>query len=260
MKFAVFTDSDNTLWDTDRVYADAQRWLVDAVSSEMQVEDVETDSLEFLRKYDQAIAIEHHAGLRYPPRLLVRALTLGLSGIDPTKAARMVWAGSPGLVGQDKVNALETTFLSHLEDKPVIRPGVNEGLELLARLSLKPIVVTEGPKSRCEDYLQNFGLTEFVSGVHEAKKTVDLYKRLLRLSKADQAFMIGDQLDRDIWPAEEAGISGILFPGGFRPEWVDEQRISNSTRVVTSYLEAVSIIEKNVLLNEQQCRKRTECN
>lgn len=31
--------------------------------------------------------------------------------------------------------------------------------------------------------------------------------------------MVGDQIDRDIRPAQQAGFKTILFPGAFRPIW-----------------------------------------
>jgi putative hydrolase of the HAD superfamily len=44
--------------------------------------------------------------------------------------------------------------------------------------------------------------------------------------------MIGDQLDRDIRPAKEAGLRTIYFPGGFRPGWeVDEQSVRPDFRI-----------------------------
>ena len=56
------------------------------------------------------------------------------------------------------------------------------------------------------------------------------------------AFMIGDQLDRDIAPAKEAGLKTIYFPGGFVPRWTpDEAKIGPDFRV-SDFVEAVEII------------------
>jgi len=68
---AVFIDADNTLWDTDGVFADAQLALLKELEDHLGVQFPEPDRLAFVRAIDQGLAERHHEGLRYPPRFLI---------------------------------------------------------------------------------------------------------------------------------------------------------------------------------------------
>jgi putative hydrolase of the HAD superfamily len=54
--------------------------------------------------------------------------------------------------------------------------------------------------------------------------------------------MIGDQLDRDILPAKEAGLITIYLPGGFRPKWSPLAGGPHPDYEIASFWEAVDII------------------
>src|SRR5690349_8683012 len=92
MAACIYTDADNTLWDTDAVFREAQLGLLNDVENLSERSLSRSDRLEFLREYDQAIALRHHSRLKYPPSLLVRALRAGLSGTAPDEAAARVVA------------------------------------------------------------------------------------------------------------------------------------------------------------------------
>src|SRR4051812_16980882 len=85
-RLGVVTDADNTLWDTDRVYIDAQLWLLEQVENQVHAQVLEEDRLGYVRAIDQLLAKQHHAGLRYPSILLVMALGSALSGAPRRKA------------------------------------------------------------------------------------------------------------------------------------------------------------------------------
>ena len=76
---AIFIDADNTLWDTDGVFADAQLALLNELEDRLGVQFPEPDRLAFVRAIDQGLAERHHEGLRYPPRFLIKALALALT-------------------------------------------------------------------------------------------------------------------------------------------------------------------------------------
>ena len=90
----VFVDADNTLWDTDQVFAGAQLAMLAETELALELKAPPQDRLAFVRAIDQAIAARHHAGLRYPPRLLVRALSHALQGYGSEAAARAAWSGN----------------------------------------------------------------------------------------------------------------------------------------------------------------------
>jgi ribonucleotide monophosphatase NagD (HAD superfamily) len=52
-----------------------------------------------------------------------------------------------------------------------------------------------------------------------------------RLNESNNpAIVIGDQLDRDIAPAKQAGLITVFFPGGFRPKWqLDHEDVAQTS-------------------------------
>jgi len=216
----VLTDADNTLWDTNRVYANAQLGMLKDLEKELGLIAPENQRLEFVRRYDEAIATKHHQGFRYPPAMLSEVLALGLQGETPSKAYKKVWGGSNPIefLGTSKAARIETRYLELLKELPELRPGVLEGFKWLEERNIPIFVVTEGDKKRIVELLFLHGLSDYVSKVIEGKKSLELYKRLLQLTgNAENTLMIGDQLDRDVLPAQKAGLIGVHFPGGFNP-------------------------------------------
>ncbi len=54
--------------------------------------------------------------------------------------------------------------------------------------------------------------------------------------------MVGDQLDRDIGPAKEAGLTTIYFPGGFSPRWAPAEESVGPAFRVSSFAEVPEIV------------------
>jgi putative hydrolase of the HAD superfamily len=231
----VFVDADNTLWDTDKVYANAQLELLAAVERALGITAQLNDRLAFVRSIDQAIAKQHHARLRYPPRILVKALAFALKGSSPESAARHAWKSSVAdpVFCEEDVIRLEGTFLAALQSLPPLRAGVREGLKGLRESRSIVFVITEGERDRVLRTARAHCLDNLIDRIIEAPKGPRIYRRALRLIHgASSAYMIGDQLDRDIRPAKEAGLKTIYFPGGFRPNWeLDEHLVRPDFRI-----------------------------
>lgn len=230
----VFVDADNTLWDTDAVFARAQLQLLASVEAAVGISTTSRDRLAFIRALDQQLAQIHHAGLRYPPRLLARAATLALAGFSVPRAARSAWLGElKQPVGADIEASVEQSFFSAISQPPQLRPGVLDGLDRLLAAGCEVLIVTESAQARAAATAERLGLSGHFTRILEGKKRPDLYRRVLRLTKSSgRAFMVGDQLDRDIAPAKDAGLTTIYFPSGFKPKWMpDEDTIKPDYRV-----------------------------
>ena len=215
-RIVIFTDADNTLWDTDAVYARGQLTLLEDVETAIGVRGPSKNRLQCVREYDQEIAAKHHKGLRYPPQLLAQAVALGLEGVDPRSAARTarLGRGPQHKLASHEPERLGQVFLEGLRVRPRLRPGVLSGLREFTARGYTTVVVTEGSKTKCRDLLRHYELESFVERVIESPKHSDLYRRVCRLGGgADLSVMIGDQLDRDILPAKEAGLVTVYFPG-----------------------------------------------
>lgn len=196
----LLTDADNTLWDTNAVYANAQLSLLDAIESILGVQLVVSDRLSFIRNADQRIAKSHEAGLAYPPRLLIRSLA------------------SFHTVTERDILQLEEIFLLQLRTSvPALRPGVHSGLEQLSRAGVELAVVTESSEERTKRTLLGHGLSHLFKDIFSGKKTLGMFSALRQLPGAD--FFVGDQIDVDINLARQAGFRTIFFPGDFVPEW-----------------------------------------
>lgn len=247
----LFVDADNTLWDTDAVFARAQLALLDDVVAALGTSPPPGDALAFIRAVDQALAERHHAGLRYPPRLLIRATELALMGTPADAAARNSWKGiSLYRIDDDAASAIEQSFFAALATPPEPRPGVLEGLERLHAVACLLLVISEGAKAKIDRNAEKLGIARFLDRVLEVKKSPEVYRRILRLTSVpSRAYMVGDQLDRDIAPAKVAGIGTIYFPGGFQPRWSPVVETIGPDHIIASFAEVPHIVlgERNAI-------------
>lgn len=244
-KCLVFVDADNTLWDTDGVFAQAQLNLLSSVEATRGRTLADKDRLQVVRIVDQSIAERHHLGLRYPARLLVFALSRVLDGVDPAAVARTVW---PAKIQGSEIEIrsaieIEKAFYSDIRTVPALLPGVADGLRQFQKASIDCVVLTEGPRAGTIDAMRVLGLENYASRVIEAPKSEKLFQRLVRVSEGPRkSFMIGDQLQRDIAPAKAAGFITIYVPSRFRPKWEPEHEQVVPHYVVEDFRQAVETI------------------
>ncbi|KQY25913.1 HAD family hydrolase [Rhizobium sp. Root483D2] len=217
----VLVDADNTLWDTDGVFARAQLALVLAVQNTVGRQIPAESCLDYVRSFDQALAERHHLGLRYPPRLLIQAIALALQGLSQHEAVRRAWSdGSQSRLASETVSQIERTFFDMIASQPDLLPGVLAGLRDLAVTGTTTVVLTEGSRKRVMRTIEHHDLNGYIDRVFEAPKTARMFERVRGLARNGQTiYMIGDQLTRDIRPANEAGLKTIYVPSAFQPKW-----------------------------------------
>lgn len=220
-----FVDADNTLWDTDGVFASAQLNLLRGVELETGRLVSGADRLDFVRAVDQALAEKHHLGLRYPPTLLAAGLAYALGGDQPRVAARKAWTegSSPGEFDVKFTTKLGSEFARQIERMPDLLPGVRDGLQRLHAAGVTILVVTEGAGRRVKKTAEALEIARLFDRIIEAPKSERLFRRVQKLGRVRlPAYMIGDQLRRDIEPAKAAGLITIYIPSRFRPQWEPE--------------------------------------
>ncbi|NYT32068.1 HAD family hydrolase [Rhizobium sp. WYCCWR 11128] len=195
--------------------------LLDALEHAANLAGPKADRLEFVRDFDQELAQRHHLGLRYPTRLLIDALTLGLRGVGSQQAVRRAWSnGADSGLDRALVAKMESDFFANIAKQPKLLVGVVKGLRDLASIGATSVVFTEGSRKRVMRTIESHQLGGFVDRVFEAPKTVRMFERVKKLATVNQSiYVIGDQLTRDIRPANEAGVKTIYIPGGFQPKW-----------------------------------------
>lgn len=223
-------DADNTLWDTDAVYRCAQLWLFAASTKRRSVKPSIEDPLAFVRSVDQDLAASHPAHLRYPPSLLISELFHKLSPQSTPPTAQLV-------------SQLADEFNKMIRNRPKLRRGVKSGLEQLAHLRVPVHVITETSIERCQDLLHQHKIAKHIESVRSIKKDEHSFLRLrLKLSDTADAWMVGDQLTRDIIPAHAVGFRTIYFPGTFQPKWEESVTMAATTVKITTFSSVPRIV------------------
>jgi len=154
----VFVDADNTLWDTDAVFARAQLGLLASIEQATGSGSIAVERLPFIREIDQQLAQRHHNGLRYPPRLLARAAAFALMGFPAARAAKAAWLGEIRAPLDETLEArLEQAFFAEISAPPELRPGVIEGLDSLLESCCAVLIVTESAQAKVAATAEQWG-------------------------------------------------------------------------------------------------------
>jgi putative hydrolase of the HAD superfamily len=237
----VLVDADNTLWDTDAVFREAQLLVLDRVEVAARKTSAAIDRLEFIRSYDQALAQKHHLHLRYPAQLLVRGVEAGLAGVTPDVAARDAISGrtlAGSLLDQAGVDAIVADYVQALARTPGLLDGVAEGVRAAKDAGLRLFVMTEGRIEKQKRILELHGLLDLFEGVWEMTKERSQFDRVVSRFAGSRVVVVGDQPDRDIVPAKAAGCSTVLVPSRFRPSWQSASDQGVADYLATSFLDA----------------------
>jgi putative hydrolase of the HAD superfamily len=240
----ILTDADNTLWDTNAVFASAQLELLGEVEVATRTKCLEADRLAFVRRFDQALALAHYAHLKYPPSMLVSALALALNGTNPEVAAHAAIRGQAYSSGLDQaaVDNLVGRYFSSLHKIPELLPTVREGLMAARTAGLHVYVMTEGKVEKQRDILSQHSLDGLVAGIYEMAKNKVQFERLRQRFFPAEIVVIGDQPDRDVVPAREANCKAVLVPGPFRPNWHDAEQWKDANYIANTFKDGIDWI------------------
>ena len=221
------TDADNTLWDTNRVFADAQLSILEELEKLAVRSPLHGDRLAYVRSFDQDIARAHGNGLRYPPHLLVEAIadSLGLRSL-----------------GKSSIDSIVDEYQTRLTNKPRLRPGVRKTLRELQRNGVEIVVASEGAKANVIRNLEAHKISQITVDLVVGVKTTGFFKTLYQRGGSQMPKVcVGDQLDRDITPAKDAGFTTFYFPGGFRPSWEFDIEARDADFVIRNYTEVKEV-------------------
>lgn len=106
------------------------------------------------------------------------------------------------------------------------------------------MVVTEGGRDRVIATAGRLGIGGYIDRFVDAPKGPELFTRVLRLAAVrPPVFMVGDQLDRDIVPAKQAGAVTIYFQGNFRPSWAPDADEVVPDYTVSSFADVPALIQ-----------------
>ena len=219
MRTHLFTDADNTLWDTNSIFVEAQLTMLsdlEAITGR-QTPESQDRGLAFLRDIDQRIAASHPERLRYPPVLLAEGLVHALEGADSRQAA--VHALHRNRAADRRILGVVERFTEHLRCVPPLRACVRKGLEAAALAAVPVTVVPEERLDRCRQLIGAHGFEPLIHDVLSIRKTVEAFRELKTSIGVTHSLMVGDQIDRDIEPPKQAGFETFLFGSAFVPYW-----------------------------------------
>src|SRR4029077_5170555 len=221
-------DADNTLWDTNAVFSEAQINLLSVFAEVGLLKDPEAE-LDTLRKIDRELSrVTGH--FEYDCASLAIAVGHYYSGIINVEQAadfalKQIESVSASVIEQSCV-----AFARTLKKIPPLFTDTEEVLRVLTsnrslQQSIVLILFTDGERSRIERILETYRLGESTfDEVVIGRKTVESFKevRMLALQKLESVedsdakiLMIGDSLKRDIGPSKQAGFTTIYKPAGF---------------------------------------------
>ena len=211
----VVLDADNTLWDTDRLFAEAQLAMLTGICAQLGIAPKLDNTLKFVRDIDQSIAANHPAGLKYPPELLASRLI---------KAVLKISGRSERSLKNKRIlmKKLAGAYLSKIREVPKLRTGVEEGLRNLRKLRVRAVVCSEGTNESLLRNLNELGVLGYIEKVVVAPKSPKVFRNLADKFNPNRKLQlcVGDQLDRDIRNAKRAGYKTVYFPGNFLPNWL----------------------------------------
>lgn len=233
------------MWDTNAVFLAAQNNLFGSVKEYVgaKISLSPSDVVGFVRALDQGIASGHHAHLKYPPQLLILALVYRMQGASVDESVAAVLSGNfLQKVDVSDVAKMAADFQANLTQMPALCATVVEGLEKANVLGYKMILITEGRLERQRRIIDHHRINKYFEAELELTKTPDQYRRLAMRFGGNDVYMIGDQLDRDIFPAESAGLKAIYVAGGFVPEWNQGAQPSPNCRQADSFVGAINLI------------------
>src|SRR5436190_7837334 len=148
----VFVDADNTLWETDSVFAAAQLNLLEGVETLLNRKASAADRLAFVRSVDQRLAQKHHDGLRYPPRLLVRGIAIALDGMGAERAVKAAWlGGASSPLSEAREPEVERNFFGETAPLPEPRSGVLHALDAVQAAACLVVAQTERARREPEE-------------------------------------------------------------------------------------------------------------
>jgi putative hydrolase of the HAD superfamily len=228
MTYRFAFDADNTLWDTNAVFRDAQVEMLSVLASKGLLEEPE-DHVEELRRLDRQLMGKMGRN-EYDFRALADALIIYYrDACDPGKAVKTVveeHARGEGYSSLAK-NAYER-FSDTLKEVPDLLLGVRETLRAIGDLKEQHDVTlalfSEGNEDRLyrilevhNDVAECFDLIRVI-GKKDVASFEDLRQSLKRKvgdSENPTCVMVGDSINSDIRPANKAGFVTVYKPADF---------------------------------------------
>lgn len=258
MSYVLAFDADNTLWDTNAVFRDAQVEMLSTLAAEGLLSSPE-NCVDELRRLDRKLMSEMGEN-EYDFRALAEALILYYKDSkSPNRAVESILSRrAEGKSYSELAGKAYERFAETLEKVPSLLPGVEETLSEIDQYRKTGKVITvlfsEGDPDRLsrimeshddisEDYFDCVIITskKNLSSFQDMKKEVRSRTGSLR----NPAFiMVGDSISSDVRPANKSGFISIYKPGDFKGIEDPENQEDRPDYTIDSLREVSGVLEQ----------------
>ncbi len=217
-------DADNTLWDTNQVFLNAQLEMINALRQNGYGLDQET-AIQAIRDLDFKIAVTLN-NFEYDFSRLACALLLVERGLPETEAVQLVCAAEPPVDEWPTALGAGRAFYQYLDRHfPVLFAGVMETLTALRDAGNTLVLHSEGLRGRILRTLAAHALEPLFDCLALERKSRESFQRARRAGEnlfrtstgqnPDRCVVVGDSPKRDIRFGNLIGATTVFKPGGW---------------------------------------------
>lgn len=250
---AIF-DGDNTLWDTNAVFTDAQKNILRGLKEAGIHADRERD-FGLLRKVDDLL-IKYFGKREYDITHLPLCLIRHFKG-DPVEDVNQVAkiVASSESTEVTLAQTLGSEFNASLTRLPDLFPDVIEGLSLIRQAGRTVMILySEGRESRLRRICDHYGMANYFHDIvlgdksledwfNSKERAIKIFKKVFpRETKQPTIYVIGDLLERDVRPGNLIGARTIYKPGGYKGVETPKDEEHTPAMTVSSMKEVVSLL------------------
>lgn len=221
----IIIDGDNTLWDTNSVFTDAQI----AILEELKKCGLDINPLEEfdrLRKFDDML-IEKYNKYEYDFRVLIYSLYVYYKNqIDEINAINLAYDVYENPLISDNKDIAEKcyeVFKREMMKTPLLLSDVTETLMKLKKKGYIIILSSEGKTDRIYKILRCYKLEKLFDIISTDKKSIEIYRELIKDGKKilkneddECVIVVGDMLKREISMGNSIGAITVYKSGGYK--------------------------------------------
>jgi len=221
----VIFDGDNTLWNTNAVFTEAQLGILEELRS-FGFNIVPKDEFDKLRLIDDML-IKKYKKHEYNFRVLCFALYLvyknKLSEEEAMQMAYDIFDKNIKYEDLDLAEKCYDVFKNKLKQIPSLFNNVKKTLKYLNDLKCVLILSSEGKKDRIMKILDEYDMEQFFVHVSTEEKSIETFKKIIsKMSKyqgtcSKKVFVVGDILEREIFIGNKIGAITIYKPSYYKP-------------------------------------------
>ena len=255
----LIVDGDNTLWDTNAVFENAQLNMLRNLVKENLNIDPETE-FSRLREFDD-ILVKYYNKHEYDFSVLALSLYLFYKGLERDKAIQRAceaFEKKLDIEGMDFAIKCGNKFKEELRKFPPVFKDIKKTLETLKQHNCVIILSSEGDKERVRRIIKYYSMERYFDHILNGRKSVEQFKEARKIGKqiwhvrypedkkTPKIIVIGDLLDRDIQFGNLIGAITVYKPGGYKGQQTPRNENEKPNYEIKEMHEVIDILLKLV--------------